>query len=159
MMISFRLTGQDLEWLQSQQIDSDLNQMGELSLAVTAKRILLSSSTASNNTVVTSVDTPVDVEELEQRLEEKMNQRFEEMYEQFANNLNYILDKRFEELEQSEQLQELQEPQELEQSKKPNLRSKTLPQLKIIAKNLGISYTSKVSKARLIRLIETDNRT
>lgn len=100
MMISFRLSGKDLEWLESQQIDSDLNQAGELSLAVTAKRILLSTQDDSETIAVNTPEVTSKItQDIEEKLDKKLDERFEEMYHKMVSNLNYILDKRLMPLE------------------------------------------------------------
>lgn len=181
-LLSFRLSGTELEWLKSQQ------ESGE-TLNLTAKRLLLTLMNQTVDTPVdTSVDTPIDTNEIEQKLEKKIDAKFEELYQQFANNLNYILDKRFEEFQQQSTpvdtsvyttvdtpkdnpkdsltdmilknpTSTLIDPSNIHIHTRDQLAAHTVDQLRVYAKNLGISYKYRDNKAKLIDLISARKST
>ena len=137
-LLSFRLSGDELEWLKSQQ------QEGE-TLNLTAKRLLLETM---KQTVDTPVDTVVDTPELEARLEKKIEEKIEAMYEQLANNINYILDTRL----PMKQTVDTPVDTVVDTPEKP-LDNYTVIELRNMAKSLGIPYKVRDSKAVLVREI------
>lgn len=158
-LLSFRLSGPELEWLKNQQ------QKGE-TLNLTAKRLLLGLMT---ETVDTPVDTIVDTQDLEARIEKKIESRFEEIYQQMSNNLNYILDKR---LGTGEQLPVdnvdttvdsidtiVDTPVDIiVDTPVDTLESNTIAELRAMAKSLNITFKTRDNKAKLIELITAGNQ-
>lgn len=164
-LLSFRLSGHELEWLKNQQ------EQGE-TLNLTAKRILLS---LMNETVESTVYTPVDstvyTQELEAKLEEKIEARFEEMYQQISANLNYILDTRLNTVDDSVQNQITVNQETVDTVDTPvdtvvdtpvdtpvdtsdkSLEAKTIIQLRTMAKDLEIPFKVRDNKAKLISMI------
>ncbi|ERT04931.1 hypothetical protein M595_5121 [Lyngbya aestuarii BL J] len=70
-LISFRLSGDDLEWIKSQCLPEE-------SLNLAAKRLLLLALNSGVNTVDTSVDTPKNEHQLNE-LESRLNERLTEI--------------------------------------------------------------------------------
>lgn len=142
-LLSFRLSGTELEWLESQRLKGE-------SLNLTAKRLLLG---LMSTPVDTPVDTTVDTQtELESRIEKKIESRLEEMYHQISNNLNYILDKRLGYEQQPVDSVNTPVDTQTDTPIKP-LESYTVIQLRVIAKNQGIPYKVRDNKAKLIELL------
>ncbi|MFM6401742.1 MAG: hypothetical protein ACKPFF_34120 [Planktothrix sp.] len=144
-LLSFRLSGDELEWLKSQQQESE-------TLNLTAKRLLLETM---KQTVDTPVDSVVDTPELEARLEKKIEEKIEAMYEQLANNINYILDTR---LPSEPKTVDTPVDTVVDTPKKP-LDSYTVIELRNMAKSLGIPYKVRDSKVVLIREISARKST
>lgn len=153
-LLSFRLSGSELEWLKSQQSEGE-------TLNLTAKRLLLSLMNGTVDTPVdTTVNTPVDTTELEARIEKKIEAKFEEMYQQITANLNYVLDTRLNTaVDDSVQNQDtvditVDTPVDttVDTPDKP-LESNTIIELRAIAKKLEIPFKVRDNKAKLISMI------
>jgi hypothetical protein len=169
-LLSFRLSGNELEWLKSQQLEDE-------TLNLTAKRLLLGLMNGTVDTPVdTSVYTPVDTQQVEAIIEEKIQAKFEEMYHQIVNNVNYILDKRLGVADDDSVQNQIQVDDKnvdtvdtpvntpvdipvdtpvdtLVDTPVDTLESKTLEQLRTIAKQMGVPYKVRTKKAELISLI------
>ena len=160
-LLSFRLSGSELDWLRSQQEDGE-------TLNLTAKRLLLSLMNGTVDTsVYTSVDTPVYTQDLEERLERKIEERFEEMYQQISANLNYFLDTRLNTaVDDSVQNQKEVDQESVDTVDTPvdttvdtpvytpdKLEAKTIIKLRAMAKDLEIPFKVRDNKAKLISMI------
>lgn len=154
-LLSFRLSGSELDWLRSQQEDGE-------TLNLTAKRLLLSLMNGTVDiTVDTSVDTPVDTMGLEQRLEKRIEEKIDLMYQQIVCDLNYVLDKRL-----SHHVDTTVNTVDITVNTpvdtpvdtpvythdKP-LESYTIIELRAIAKKLEIPFKVRDNKAKLINMI------
>lgn len=175
--LSFRLSGNQLQWLEEQRADDE-------SINQTAKRLF---QQFIDTHLDTKLDTSVDTQDLEVRLKEEIDARFEELYNKMAANLNYILDTRLgtvkdDSVEDSQVNQtnvdtldtkldtlvdtkldsllntsldsNLDTQVDIEQT---DLETKTVGQLRQIAKSLEIPYTTRTKKAELINLINQSN--
>lgn len=159
-LLSFRLSGPELEWLKSQQRKSE-------TLNLTAKRLLLGLMT---ETVYTSVDTSVDTQDLETRIEKKIESRLEEIYQQMSANLNYILDTRLgtasidfvqNQTTVEEHTVDTIADTQVDSVDTPvdTLEIKTVAELRVIAKSLNITFKIRDNKAKLIELISARKST
>lgn len=161
-LLSFRLSGHELDWLKNQQEEGE-------TLNLTAKRLLLSLMDKTVDiTVNTPVYTPVYTQDLEEKLERKIDERFEEMYQQISANLNYILDTRLNTtVDNSVQNQEQVDQESVDTVDTPvytpvdsivytqekPLNDYTIIELRDIAKGLQIPFKVRDNKAKLIQMI------
>lgn len=158
-LLSFRLSGSELEWLKSQQEEGE-------TLNLTAKRVLLGLMNRTVDTpVYTTVDTPVYTsvdtqtikEEIKAEILETINQLIEpikealiedrEKLERLANTVNDLVENTTPPTPVDTQVDT-----QVDIPNKP-LKSNTLVELRVMAKELGIPFKSRDSKDKLIKLI------
>ncbi|MFM6204744.1 MAG: Rho termination factor N-terminal domain-containing protein [Planktothrix sp.] len=162
-LFSFRLSGSELEWLKTQQDEGE-------TLNLTAKRLLLS---LMNSTVDTPVDTPVDTrvdttvdtQAIKAEIKEEILEIIEviikpikealvedrEKLERVANTVNDLVEKT---TDNNQPYTPVNTSVDIKtNTEQANLQSKTVEQLRRMAKQLGITYTTRTKKPELISMI------
>ncbi len=165
-LLSFRLSGSELEWLKNQQEEGE-------TLNLTAKRILLGLMDRTVDTpVYTSVDTPVYTpvdtqtlkEEIKAEILETINELIQPIKEaliedreklgRLGDTVNDLVEKTVDSdvYTPVDTQVDIQIDTQVDIPDKP-LESNTIVELRAMAKGLGIPFKSRDNKEKLIKLI------